>query len=688
MKNENRKHKRNKIMKSNQIDYQTYDQYINIRRKTISLLDSKLKTTFTNLDTLLSKINNVKDIEVFNKYDVNDLKSVKNLDNNALLFSRNIKRELNKSSDLLSAYNLSSIDLDNFINEYKKNKKMKKNTEKKIIIKNENKKNYKSKDSYNKLKKEFDLANTGKNKKDKIMNNLYLKNESKTRDLYNLKLELFFNEQKKKINKNKYFENVQKAPICLRDKDKRISQVYSAIKSRYFDIYKLPQSFELEEEMRDKKIFNEENKIEEETEKNKVNNDDILITRNNGSKYIEENNDNKKIILNNNSDNITNNENNENKENIKIKKNTSSSDILKNKIQNNYSHSMSFNNNSQININTMKNNNSSINIKKGKENRPNSGNIYNRNTYNLNNYKNNTTFKYNYSTKNKKNISISPNISKHTFYSSTTSNRPISAFTSINNNSTIYRLGSKNKNKKIYLNKNINHNTISKYKKKAFFTTYINEINKIIKYSNYTTNKFKKSSNILKNKKLFQKSNSEIFDRTYSVDLGKIKESLKLDKNRHSFIDEKKLIYKNSKKVKLMLTTKNRKILNTILMELLDEQRRANNFYCDLSHFEKMMQKFQKNKNFRQLANETMNYEKRFDKETVLEIFRQDEEKIMEYLKEMNDKDKYDEEEWKHIILKHKNMRILNRTNMSKNAMYGNLHKKHLVNKFKKEKNK
>jgi len=105
MKNENRKHKRNKIMKSNQIDYQTYDQYINIRRKTISLLDSKLKTTFTNLDTLLSKINNVKDIEVFNKYDVNDLKSVKNLDNNALLFSRNIKRELNKSSDLLSAYN-------------------------------------------------------------------------------------------------------------------------------------------------------------------------------------------------------------------------------------------------------------------------------------------------------------------------------------------------------------------------------------------------------------------------------------------------------------------------------------------------------------------------------------------------------------------------------------------------------
>ena len=75
-------------------------------------------------------------------------------------------------------------------------------------------------------------------------------------------------------------------------------------------------------------------------------------------------------------------------------------------------------------------------------------------------------------------------------------------------------------------------------------------------------------------------------------------------------------------------------------MELMDKQRRTNNFYCDLSHYEKMMQKFKQNKNYRKLANETMNYEKRFDRETILEIFRQDEEKILDYLKEMNDKNR------------------------------------------------
>ena len=101
-----------------------------------------------------------------------------------------------------------------------------------------------------------------------------------------------------------------------------------------------------------------------------------------------------------------------------------------------------------------------------------------------------------------------------------------------------------------------------------------------------------------------------------------------------------------------MLNVKNRKILNTILMELIDKQRRVNGFYYDLSHFEKMKQKFKNIKNYRRLANETMNYEKRLDRESILEIFKQDEEKIMEYVKKMSNKDKYDEEEWKHINIK------------------------------------
>ena len=159
-----------------------------------------------------------------------------------------------------------------------------------------------------------------------------------------------------------------------------------------------------------------------------------------------------------------------------------------------------------------------------------------------------------------------------------------------------------------------------------------------------------------------------------------------MDKNRHTTIDDKKLIYNNSKKVKLMLNEKNRKVLNTILMELLDKQRRVNNYYTDLSHYEKLMLKFASRKKMEKLTNEMMNYEKRFDKEKVLEIFKLDEEQIMEYMKEISDKDKYDEEEWKHILLKHKNMRLIYSANVNKMVINGNLHKKHLVSKFKKEK--
>ena len=244
----------------------------------------------------------------------------------------------------------------------------------------------------------------------------------------------------------------------------------------------------------------------------------------------------------------------------------------------------------------------------------------------------------------------------------------------------------KKNNSSIFINKSLINNNVSKYKKKSNFLNYINKINKIINYSNYTTTNFKKSAYRLKNKKLFQKSNSQIFERKSHLDLKKIKESLKLDKNRHSSIDEKKLIYNNSKRVKLMLTEKNRRILNTMLLELLQKQKRANNYYIDLSLYEKMMLKFASNKKLEDLTNEMITYEKRFDKEKILEIFKLDEDQIMEYMKEISYKGKYDEEAFKNILLKHKNMRLIYSANYNKMAINGNLHKKHLVSKFKKEK--
>ena len=690
------KYKRNKNSKKRQSNYGEYERSLDIRRKSLSILDSKLKFSFTHLNTLLEKINNVKELVVYNKYDTRDLKSLKNLDNNALLFSKNMNEEIKKTSELLDAYNLSPQDLDNFMNELKENSKNRIKIE-------EIQKLYNIKKDYNNLKKEFDLTNFIKNQNDKKMNESFLKSEKKLRDLYNLKLELFLREERKKIGENQYFEIAKKAPICIKEKDKRTSQRYSTIKSKYFENYKLSKSFEIEEAMREKDILkeeeNENNKENELTTKNKKEEKNYFFYYSNNNmiynpnKYIKEtikendkneNENNKnyikkntKLLLNRNNKIIKNNNQNNN---IKIKSKPTSANINKNNKYSNYMNSMTFNTISQVNINTIKN--KTNNFKKIKKNRVNSADSYQRTNYNITKSNYNQIFRNNnFTEKNKRNRPISPLItSKPTFYSSTTSSRPISAFSSIYHNNTFYNL--KNNNNKVYINKSF----ISKYKKKSYFTNYINEINKIIKYSDYTINNFKKSSNKLKNKKLFVKSNSEIFERRSLLDLEKVRENLKLDKNRHSSIDDKKLIFNNSKRVKLMLTPKNKNILNTILMELLVKQKRVNNYYSDLSHYEKMMLKFERNKKFEKITNEMMNYEKRFDKETILEIFKQDEEKIMEYLKEIKNKEKYDEDEWKHILLKHKNMRIINATKINNMVINGNLHKKHLVSKFKKEK--
>ena len=690
------KYKRNKNSKTRQSNYGEYERSLDIRRKSLSILDSKLKFSFTHLNTLLEKINNVKELVVYNKYDTRDLKSLKNLDNNALLFSKNMNEEIKKTSELLDAYNLSPQDLDNFMNELKESSKNRIKIE-------EIQKLYNIEKDYNNLKKEFDLTNFIKNQNDKKMNESFLKSEKKLRDLYNLKLELFLREERKKIGENQYFEIAKKAPICIKEKDKRTNQRYSTIKSKYFENYKLSKSFEIEEAMREKDILkeeeNENNKENELTTKNKKEEKNYFFYYSNNNmiynpnKYIKEtikendkneNENNKnyikkntKLLLNRNNKIIKNNNQNNN---IKIKSKPTSANINKNNKYSNYMNSMTFNTISQVNINTIKN--KTNNFKKIKKNRVNSADSYQRTNYNITKSNYNQIFRNNnFTEKNKRNRPISPLItSKPTFYSSTTSSRPISAFSSIYHNNTFYNL--KNNNNKVYINKSF----ISKYKKKSYFTNYINEINKIIKYSDYTINNFKKSSNKLKNKKLFVKSNSEIFERRSLLDLEKVRENLKLDKNRHSSIDDKKLIFNNSKRVKLMLTPKNRNILNTILMELLVKQKRVNNYYKDLSHYEKMMLKFERNKKFEKITNEMMNYEKRFDKETILEIFKQDEEKIMEYLKEIKNKEKYDEDEWKHILLKHKNMRIINATKINNMVINGNLHKKHLVSKFKKEK--
>ena len=647
---------------------ETCGENLNLRRKSLAILDTKIKTSFSHLNTLLDKINNTKDLVINNKFDIRDVKSLKNLDNNALILSHNFRKEAKNATKLAYGYNLSAFDLDTFIKELRKKKKKigekknlkenKKDEEKELII-----------DNFENYKNEFNLAHFGKNKHEKIKNNSFLKNQKKMRDLYNLKLELNLIDQKKKIGEKRTFDEVKRAPNCLIDRDKRKNPQYQRVKSKYFEMYQLSKSFEIEDELIEKNILNEEYDTEDEKE----NNNDIFLTNDTKSKIPHIT---KKTILKE-VNQIKNSNFGRNKLIHKKKKSFSAKNI---KCRN-------FNNSAMVNSSqNNKNNNSKqsirlklksgININKKNEIITNTNNDINshNNLYNKI-YKNNFINNRNRNSRSKQ--LISNLTSKPTLYSSKSSSRPLSSFSSFNN--TTYHF-----NKTKVMNKtmtNLNNN-LSASKNK--FKTYVSEINKILRYSDYTTEKFKKSTNELNKKKLFIKSTNKIFERKKIVNIDKIIKNLNLDKNPHSFINDKKLIYNNSLKVKLMLNLKNREILNTVILTLFDEQRRVNKFFIDQSLYEKLLKKFERNKVFNLLSNKIINFEKKHDKEQILDMFDKGEENIEEFMKNKEIKKKFDEDEYKFVLIKNKNMKLMDNEKNKKMNLNGNLYKKHLVAKYKK----
>ena len=647
---------------------ETCGENLNLRRKSLAILDTKIKTSFSHLNTLLDKINNTKDLVINNKFDVRDVKSLKNLDNNALILSHNFRKEAKNATKLALGYNLSAFDLDTFIKELRKKKKKiegkknlkenKKDGEKELII-----------DNFENYKNEFNLAHFGKNKHEKIKNNSFLKNQKRMRDLYNLKLELNLIDQKKKIGEKRTFDEVKRAPNCLIDRDKRKNPQYQRVKSKYFEMYQLSKSFEIEDELIEKNILNEEYDTEDEKE----NNNDIFLTNDTKSKIPHIT---KKTILK--EVNQIKNSNFSNKKLLHKKKKSFSAKNIK---------CRNFNNSAMVNSSqNNKNNNSKqsirlklksgININKKNDIITNTNNdINSHNNLYSKIYKNNFINNRNRNSRSKQ--LISNLTSKPTLYSSKSSSRPLSSFSSFNN--TTYHF-----NKTKVMNKtmtNLNNN-LSASKNK--FKTYVSEINKILRYSDYTTEKFKKSTNELNKKKLFIKSTNKIFERKKIVNIDKIIKNLNLDKNPHSFINDKKLIYNNSLKVKLMLNLKNREILNTVILTLFDEQRRVNKFFIDQSLYEKLLKKFERNKVFNLLSNKIINFEKKHDKEQILDMFDKGEENIEEFMKNKEIKKKFDEDEYKFVLIKNKNMKLMDNEKNKKMNLNGNLYKKHLVAKYKK----
>ena len=646
---------------------QSSEEKLNLRRRSLAVLDTRIKRSFAKLNSYLDKINNVKDFVLNNKYDYRDAKLMKNVDNNCLFLSKSFAKEAKYASKLSNGYNLSSHDLDIFIKNLRKKKKKNK------IKKELNKNNELSEDNIDKYKDEFNLASLGQNKNEKMKNNSFLINQKKRRDLYNLKLELKLIERKKRIGEKKTFEVKKKSEnIFSVDKDKRRNKKYDRIKSRYFKQYELSKSFEIQDNLMENNILNEIYKIDDDIDnKNK---EDIFITSNKEeNKIINDDNDNKETLL------ITKKTMLKNMNQINEYKFNFTNNLF-NKTRKSFSAS-NFNNNIKTTkhlsnsaiINSTRNKNSEpkqpikLRLKSGiniKKNNIISTGLYNK-IYNTNNRRNRNSRSNNY-------ISSATN-SKQTIYTTNKSlSRPYSSFSSYNN--TTYHF---NTNK---INSKMNISTLGLKKN---FDNYISDINNIIRYSDYSTEKFKKATSEFNKKKLFAKSYRKIFEKKKSVNIDKIIKNLNLDKNPHSVINDKKLVYNNSFKVKPMLTLKNRKILNTFLLKLFDEQRILNKHYIDISQYEKILKKFERNKIFNILSNKLINFEKKYDKEKILEIFEPDD--VNAFLKKREEMfEKYDEKEYKFLLLKNKNIKMMEKENNRKKNISGNLYKKHLVAKYKK----
>ena len=652
------KYKRNNDLNSVLYKSQTEEKYLNLRKKDLSSLDTKIKASLSNLNFLLNKIDRTKDLVLNNNFDKKDIKSLKNLGNNSLLLTKNLRKEANKATKLAYGYNLSSRDLDNFLSKLRRKKKYYAKKQKNKIDKIEEIEEIK-KDNLENYKNEFDLALAGKNQEEKILNNSFLKDQKRMRDLYNLKLELNLIEQKKKIGDRRSFDDIKSSSSTLKIRDISKNYKYQKVKSKYYAMYELSKSFKIENELMEKNILiNEDYQSDEDIFI--TNNTNMLpITKKTLLKEEDKNNDNDVKI------------NNNNKKIFYKKKKPFSARMVKDtkEIKN-------FNNSAIIKSPKNKANNSGQAIRLKLK----SGTNLTKKDIDINNNSNsnkkglyNKIYKANF--RNRTGQLVSQKTSK---FSTKSSSRPLSSLSNFNNTTWHFF---NNKNKK--MNRSMSNIYTNSLKSDKNFKKYMSKIDQMLRYSDYSTDKFKSSFRKLNKEKLFVKSTNKIFERKKIVNIDKIIKNLNLDRIRHEQINDKKLVYDNSLKVKLLLNLKNRKILNTIILTLFDEQRRVNNYFVDTSLFEKNMKKNERNKIFNKMSYKIINLEKKYDKEQILDELNKMDENVEEFIRKIEKKDIYDENEYKFILVKNKNMKMMDREKKGKINFNGNLHKKHLVNKYK-----
>ena len=628
------------------------EKNMSLRDKNLSFINTRINRSIINLNNLISKMNNLKDIVLFNQCDQKDLKSIRNLDSSALYFSKHIRNELNASSELLKAYGLSNMELDDFISRFQKKTKRCLSTAE--LAKKFKESKTKKNDEFEKIKEEFNLG-ASNNIEESNMNNKFLSEEKQSRDLYDLNMRVFLDDQRNKIGKKEKFESVDKKVDFLREAEKiNYQNRWSQVKSKYYNKYKLSRTYQDEQEIILNQKCKEEKNINE-FDENKKSKNLKLISSNNNNKYKSRNE-----LINNNIHSPIIMKNNLNtykklcQKKPKSAFNRSNISTI-NKCSKNF---ITFSDNN-------KNNNSVEIFKK-----------LNKNTINnskINSSKTNSTKKYFKGRRSKNSTNLT---SKITFHSSRASSRPISAFSSCNN-TTFYKL---NNNSKIY-----------KFPKK-----YINEINNIIKISKLNTKKFKEESKEMKleNKRLFKKSYSDVFAKTSNLNLDNIIKEFNFNYNKEDFrngyeikpdtINKKNNILNNADKVKKLLNAKGKKILDEVLKKLLVIENKIEH-NLNFSYNEKLINMREENKKFKKIAKDTMKFENELDKQRVFDMFSHEDAQIFEWADEIKILTKLNEEDWKNVMQKQNILKEIQRNKIRRNKIDMNFIKKQTINLLKRK---
>ena len=578
----------------------------NNSRKKMPKINSNYEGSLYNINSLIAKMNSLKKL----MYKTTDLNSMLAMDKYGLKYAYDLKRNINSANKLMSPLNQESKNNNNYdINNLNYFQEIN-------INKDYLKQSRRFEKELKNLSKDFDLTNSinvSNLKKEKIKD--VLEEEKKDKKLYHLKTELFLLDQNNKIKDSYISESkLNKNLTFIRDNTMK-DNIYCQIKSKY---------------------------LSKNHNKNKRKRT-LLLTLNNTNNFSELKNS-FKNTFNEKSEIIKVNENEEDN-NFNVEKNGMSKHkifLLKNKM-NSYNTKIQ---NSIKNINNNLNKNQKI---------------------------------FNYDLKIQTPLPTSPNltlsnnirpiksknIKKLSLYHLTNSNnsKENSAYnspnSSLNGNDMIYpkfkniiKITKNNTNKNNISLKNLKKHILNPRK---FFL--MKKINNIMNKSNSIKKSFINTSDEIKElkKKLFSKYDYKYkLNKDLNINLDQINKYFKFSKRDD--IDEIQLIRDNANKVKTIMDNKCSKLLDSIVNELLYQDRKLNKQYLGLSSYEKKILKIQREDDIKKIGNEHAFNEKAIQKDKILDIFLSENQEIIDLLKENNNKNRYDDIELLYIkskVLKH-----------------------------------